>query len=929
MTKKSTKEKVQKKVNNKIISIKKKLNAQDNVDKKIRKQKRHIFLITMLIILIAIFLMGLAFIIYIIVSAPDFNTEELYSQSSTTLLDKNGNEYARLGAQNRELVKYDDLPQVLVDAIVATEDSRFFQHDGFDIARFLKASLSQLSGNDGGGASTLTMQVAKNTYTDAKLTSGLKGIIRKFTDIYMSIFKIEKNYTKEEIIEFYVNSNYMGASSWGVEQACQTYFGKSVRDISLPEAALIAGIFNAPTSLNPFASVDNATDRRDTVLYLMYRHGYITEEQYNDAKDISVDSLIIEQTSKGLNKYQSFIDTVIDEVQKNTELNPVKVSMTIKTTMDPTVQDALIEMNNGAYYKWKNDYEQAAVAVTDMHDGSITAISGRRNQSGERQKNLATTYHTHPGSTAKPIFDYGPLIEYNNASPGTYFFDEDMTYSNGQSIKNADGKHWGMMTMRKALSESRNIPALQAFQQVDKTKIAEFVHSLGINYGDTLYESYSIGSFDGVTALELSAAYAAFGRGGYYIKPYSYTELTLNNSNETIENKPKKEKVMSEATAYLITSILVSAGNNGVGGNFKINGTEIAAKTGTSTWDGNALKAAGIKTEASRDNWNCTYSPDYSISLWYGYEQLMKDYYTQSISAAGVRKRLMAGIAKKIYKTNSKFEVPSSVTKVEIEKDTVPLQLPSEYTPQDMRTTELFKTGTEPTEVSNRYQGLDNPTNGKATTSGNQITLSWDGITTPNAINPEYLQNYFNDNYGQFANNYYNKRISANNTSLGTLTYDIYLETDGTQKYIASTSNTSYTYQGNPGTSYKFVIKSAYTIFKSNASSGLVINANTGGNATDNINLKLTKNDECIIKSNNTAEYYNDSFPVSATDINGNDITDKLTNKKTIITNLDNNSEVKSINKSVQGKYKITYKATYNGTEVTISRTITIADVCD
>ena len=307
----------------------------------------------------------------------------------------------------------------------------------------------------------------------------------------------------------------------------------------------------------------------------------------------------------------------------------------------------------------------------------------------------------------------------------------------------------------------------------------------------------------------------------------------------------------------------------------------------------------------------------------------MKDYYTQSISAAGVRKRLMAGIAKKIYKTNSKFEVPSSVTKVEIEKDTVPLQLPSEYTPQDMRTTELFKVGTEPTEVSNRYQGLDNPTNGKATTSGNQITLSWDGITTPNAINPEYLQNYFNDNYGQFANNYYNKRISANNTSLGTLTYDIYLETDGTQKYIASTSNTSYTYQGNPGTSYKFVIKSAYTIFKSNASSGLVINANTGGNATDNINLKLTKSDECLIKSNNTAEYYNDSFPVSATDINGNDITDKLTNKKTIITNLDNDSEVKSINKSVQGKYKITYKATYNGTEVTISRTITIADVCD
>jgi penicillin-binding protein 1A len=604
-----------------------------------KKKTGHKVLIVVLFIAIIIVALTLIFGLYIMITAPDFDTDLLYNKESTVLLSNDGSEYARLGEENRELVSYDELPQVLVDAIVATEDSRYFQHNGFDIARFIKASFGQLAGNSGaGGASTLTMQVVKNTYTSTN-NKGFKGVIRKFTDIYMSIFKVEKKYTKEEIIEFYVNAPWLGSGTYGVEQASLTYFGKSVKDLSLPEAALIAGIFNAPQTYNPFHSVENATSRRNVVLDLMYKHGYITKEQMEDAKAISIDSLIVPNTGKTLNKYQTYVDAVVDEVINDTGNNPYEVPMEIQTTMDPNQQDVLNSLNNEDLYKFRDNVVQVGIAVTDVNNGAVLAIDGGRNQTTERAYNRATQMKRQPGSTAKPIFDYGPLIEYNNASTGTYFWDDEMTYSNGTSVKDADNKYQGMETMRTALSNSRNIPAIQAFQQLDKDKIASFAHSLGIDYGDNLYESCAIGGFDGVSPLQMSAAYAAFARGGYYIEPYTYTKITFKDTGEVTEQKPKKEKVMSEETAYMINSILMTAQNNGVGGNFSISGTDVAAKTGTSTYDAAALKSKGVPDSASADNWNITYSPDYVISLWYGYDKLTKEYYTDSNRAAGDRKK--------------------------------------------------------------------------------------------------------------------------------------------------------------------------------------------------------------------------------------------------------------------------------------------------
>ena len=271
------------------LKIKKKNNNQEKKKKDPNKKVnvKSIILSGLLICGIAVISLVLVFALYIIISSPDFDRDKLYSKESSVLYYNDGvTELARLGAEDRVLVTYNELPQVLVDAIVATEDSRFFQHKGMDVARFIKASFGQLLGNSSaGGASTITMQLVKKVYTNSE-SKGIEGIIRKFTDIYMAVFKVESNYTKEEIIEFYVNTMWFaGASSinttgiYGVEQACQYYFGKSVSDISLAEASIIAGMFQNPRTLNPYTNPEGVRERQNTVLTLMSNHGYITESE--------------------------------------------------------------------------------------------------------------------------------------------------------------------------------------------------------------------------------------------------------------------------------------------------------------------------------------------------------------------------------------------------------------------------------------------------------------------------------------------------------------------------------------------------------------------------------------------------------------------------------------------------------------------------
>lgn len=835
------------------------INLDTNVKPKKKKSGKAGVIITgifcfFMICGIALMIGIIIFATYIVLNAPTFNTEKLYNKEASIFLDKDGNEFARVGAEQRDLVYYDDLPEVLIDAIVATEDSRFFQHNGFDVVRFVKASLGQLVGQSGaGGASTLTMQVAKNAFSkdeEGKIeSSGTKGIIRKFNDIYISVFKIEKNYTKEEIIEFYVNAPFLGQNTYGVEQACQLYFGKSVKDISLTEAALLTGIFNAPSSYNPFNSPELATQRRATVLSLMVKHGYITEEEAKDANAISVESLITDKRFTETSRYQQFINVVAEDIYNQFGLNPYKTSMIIHTTMDTKQQDIMIALNDETndendpvkYTFQKNymktDFIDIGVAVIDVHDGSISAVNGGRNRNGLLNQSNATLQDKQPGSTAKPFFAYGPYIEYNNGNPGTVFFDSPMSYSNGASLKNSDGAYRGAMTMREALSTSRNIPAVQAFMAVDKENIAKFVHNCGLEYGTDLFESYAIGGGLNVSPLDMAAAYATLARGGYYIKPYSYTKIEFLETDEVYEHKYEKIEAMNPETAYMLNDILMTATAQGVGGKITTKNTDIGSKTGTSTYDQNALKIYGLPASASMDNWGVTYSPDSVISVWYGVNKELtpnKDRVTDPIRAHNERKILTGVLSSLIFKEGSRFTKPSGIISSEYEEESNPAELPSDYTPSDLIATELFKKGTEPSEVSDRFSQLENPTNGNASVSSNLITLSWKGIGTPNAINESYLESTFKELYGQFAEKHLAQRIEYNNANIGQIGYQVYLSTPSGLQPLGYTLDTTYNYPIVAPGSYTFVVKSAYSIFKSNMSSGLTITVNTDSGSSNN-----------------------------------------------------------------------------------------------
>ncbi len=892
---------------------------QSNIGEKI--------LTLIMLVIVGVFICGIAFVVYIVISAPEFDIENLYTKEASIIYDAEGNEIARLGTENRERVTYDELPEVFIDALVATEDSRFFQHNGVDMARFLKATVGQLLGKSGaGGASTLTMQIAKQRFNGNE-ASGIKGIIRKFSDIYISVFKLEKNYTKEQLIEFYVNIPDLGSGSFGIEQASQTYFGKSISEVTLPEAAMLVGLFQAPTAYNPFNSVKKAEARRNQVLNLMQRHGYITAEECENAKATKVEDMI-NKGGKAKNKYQGFINTVVEEAKKRTGKNPYNVSMKIYSTMVPSKQDAVNDIYDGVSYTWPNDAIQAGIAVTDVDTGALIAVGTGRNK-GELVYNYATMIKRHPGSSAKPIFDYGPAIEYLNWSTGTTIVDDQYTYSNGGYMKNWDNGYKGIMTAKTALAASRNIPALQAFQAVNQSDINKFVTGLGITpeYDKVGYinESHSIGGFDGVNPLQMAAAYAAFARGGVFIEPYSFTRIEFLDTGEIYTVTPEKRTVMSEATAFMINMILKYAvdSNNITAGSKS--GTDIASKTGTSTVDSAAIKANGIKASGVIGNsWQVTYSPKYVCAVWVGYDQLItKEHYLTSKVGGAARKKLSQILTKGIQESGYKWKKPSSVVSATIELETIPLALASNYTPDKLKSVEYFKSGTVPDEESFRFAQLANPTDLKANYTLGSVELTWSGIKTPNAIDVNYLTEYFKKGYKTFADKYLKKRLTYNEENIGTNGYHVYISnSSGGYTDLGFTTNTHYTYNGNITGTTTFLVKSSYSKFKSNMSSGVSIKITPTGDitpsATNNWKVELNGPSEMSVQ-----EYYNFiNSGASVVKITDSDY-DVTINAKIATTCWDSNNEETSCETlDCNNSYTVQHTAFYNNKSKSVTRSL-------
>ena len=878
------------------------------------KKKKSLFkkiLLVIFIFIILCFIAGGLFIGYIVMTAGKFDPNKLYSKEASTLLDSNGEVYAKLGTEMRQKIEYGDMSEELVNAIIATEDSRFFEHNGFDLPRFLKASFGQALGKNAGGASTLTMQVSKNQFTSTT-SHGFAGIKRKFTDIYIAMFQIEKKYSKEKILEFYANSYYLGSGCYGVEQASQTYFNKKAKDLNVSEAAMLAGMFQSPVSYDPNINPERTETRRKLVLSLMKRHGYITDNEYEIAKKMTVDKIVIKGRSANTssNEYQGFIDTVAAEVEEKTGYNPYSYSMKIYTTMDKGKQDAMNKIMNGTDFNWENDKVEAGVIALDNKTGAIVAVGAGRNKTGARSRNNATQIKRQIGSTAKPMYDYGPAIEYNNWNPSTLILDEKYTYSNGTEINNWDGGYKGMMTIRQALIESRNIPALKTFQNVENAKVKEFVESIGLSPeldNGFMHEAHAIGGYTGESPMTVAGAYESFANGGYYVAPFSFTKIEFDKDGKTYENDTEKKKVMSPETAYMITDMLIDTGKNALGNYSNVNGTTFGAKTGTTNFDKKTLAARGLPSNAVNDLWVAGISPDYTITVWYGYETNSTGYYNKFGSSQN--SRLFQAVAKNFFKSGSKFEKPSSIVEVTVEKNCGSPLLPGPNTPADAMTTEIFKDGSKPTEASARFNTLSNVTDVKASVSGNKATISWKEIGTPEGLNPGYWQPIINKSYNSSKDqaSFLNYVMGYNNSVLGSVVYNVYIKTGGGLQLLTTASGGSASVKLPNVSNPKIVVKSSYSNFGGAESSGVEVGIDYKGVSASDVTITpISEKIERKVGSN-----FNYKPSVKAT-AHGEDITSEVSISRTTIVDKKSGEKVsENTISNTAGTYLVTYDVKY------------------
>lgn len=670
-----------------------------------RKQKqqkkkpvvKNIFLFFFIMTTIVFLSIGSLFTYYVTAS-PKLDAQQLSDPASSRIYDKDGNLFAELGTEKRTKIEYDDLPEVLVDAVIATEDSRFFSHLGIDPKRIGGAILANITDGFGSeGASTITQQVIKGSFLSPE-----KTLKRKVQEQWLAI-RLDSKYSKEEILEMYLNKIYYGNNSYGVAKAAENYFGKSnLNELTLPEAALLAGLPQRPSAYDPTVNPDLAQERMNTVLKLMVDHGKITEEEAAEAKEVSVESLLVDSAPEAEElKYEAFLQQVRQEAKEKFGVDIYNDGVEVHTTIDPVAQEQvefLLSDSADNPIVYPDENLQAGLTVLDTNNGSIRAIGGgRKTDEGKDGWNYAIDGGTRqPGSTFKPITAYGPAIEYNQWP--TYQQIEDSPYEkNGIKIRNWNRQHQGWITMRKALRDSLNVPAIRTLEATGFENAQKFAEGLGIEFANDQIELTDAigGAQTGVTPLQLAGAYSAFGNEGIYHEPYSITSVVYSDGR-TEEFKPEPVAAMREYTAYMITDMLKTVVTEGTGTAANVPGLSVAGKTGTTNL---------ADQEGSPDAWFSGYTTNYTIAVWTGYGT------NDPIPANGLKiaQMLFQQTMTKISqgKDTPDFAQPESVVEVSVERGTNPAKLPSSYTPSSNIVTELFVKGTEPSSKSERFDQID------------------------------------------------------------------------------------------------------------------------------------------------------------------------------------------------------------------------------
>ena len=674
-------------------------------------------------------LIGGSVFFYYVSKAPELSESKLVATTSSKIYDSKNELIADLGAERRENIQSNEIPIELVNAIVSIEDHRFFNHRGIDSIRILGAFLRNLRSNGLQGGSTLTQQLIKLTYFSTSTAD--QTIARKAQEAWLAL-QLERTATKQEILTYYINKVYMSNGNYGMQTAAKNYYGKDLKDLSIPQLALLAGMPQAPNQYDPYSHPEEAESRRNLVLSEMQKQGYLTAEQYETAINTPITDGL--QSLKASNTYPPYLDNylkeVIDQVEHETGYNLLTTGMEVYTNVDQDVQKRLWDVyNTDEYVDYPDDDLQAASTIVDVSNGKVIAQLGSRHQSSNVSFGLNQAVETNRdwGSTMKPITDYAPALEYDIYDSTAYML-KDVPYNypgTNTPVYNWDRGYFGNITLQTAIQQSRNVPAVETLDKVGLDKAKSFLSGLGIDYPTMVYaNAISSNTTEsnkkyGASSEKMAAAYAAFANGGIYHKPMYINKIIFSDGSSKEFSNPGT-RAMKETTAYMMTEMMKTVLTSGTGRGAYISWLPQAGKTGTSNYTDEEIENY-IKTSqlVAPDEMFVGYTRKYSMAVWTGYSNRLTP-------VIGDGFRVAANIYRSMMEYLSEDDHPGDWTMPE------GLYRRGEY---------VFKNGARSNWVTQTTQ--------TTTTTETSSTTSENTTSLPEITNPSTGQNPTNPNLNQ------------------------------------------------------------------------------------------------------------------------------------------------------------------------------------
>ncbi|WEG11325.1 transglycosylase domain-containing protein [Pullulanibacillus sp. KACC 23026] len=729
-----------------------------------KKTVKRIFL-SILAVFILCIISGIIAVAAMIHGAPPLKASELKTPVASKIYFKDGSLMTTVGSDDRVYAPINQIPNIVREAFISTEDTRFYSHFGIDPYRIGGAILANFKGGFGSqGGSTITQQVVKND-----ILTSQKTLTRKVQEAYLAI-RLEQKYSKDQILEMYLNTIFLGSHSYGVGTASENYYGISVSKISdktskgLAQAAMLAALPKAPSYYDPSSNPTAAKQRRDLVLDLMVKNKVITQDQADAAKKVSIkDMLKTNTTTKKQRNYDAVLNLIesqyVGKGKQISETDFYQGGLAIHTTIDKKVQNTIENaLNDDSNFSSAKKNIQAGIASIDTKTGAILGIGGGRHYTNGTNWALAgDTYNgtgNQVGSTAKPLVDYGPAIEYLKWPTTHTLQDEPYKYAGTDlTVGEWDGTYWGNLTMERALAYSRNVPAVKTLNELDntigKSKIIAYDKKLGINFNPKTYvESYAIGSFT-ANPLEIAGAYATYGNNGVYNAPHAITSIDYPDGRKVTLDHDEHVAV-HDYTAYMITDMLkdVTQTPTTYSGP-SLAGYPIVGKSGSTNVSDDLAKKYHLSSwevqHGNVDEWFTGYSPTVTTSVWTGYVKPSKPTSSDGIvltdNATKIASVLFGDVMKAVTSKNTPYwSMPNSVVRASVEKSTG--LLASDTTPKSDIITGLYVKGTEPSKVSTKYQKLSPVSSLKASydDKSNTVQLNW-GYNSKQDISYEIDQN--------------------------------------------------------------------------------------------------------------------------------------------------------------------------------------------